>query len=235
MNWRDINSRWLEPARQAWREGKPDLAARLLEDGLRATGNDGYLALSYASMLEHQGHRDHAKRMYELALARLPLPRYKQQAREGLERLRTSLAPPPLSHDEMSSLSPTPPTELRREGWLFWKQVLIGVLATVIGGLVLAVITCPGARSGSQFATVSKKAEAAKATMLLNIDQGERLFQELLQDYPGDGMVYFRRAEAYEAHGELRLAAEDYRRALALFPKEEWKAQARAGLRRVNQ
>jgi len=69
--------------------------------------------------------------------------------------------------------------------------------------------------------------------MLVDVEQGLTLFDGLLRQYPSDGMVYFKRAEAHEALGVLHLAAEDYRRALALFPKEQWKAKAREGLARV--
>lgn len=57
---------------------------------------------------------------------------------------------------------------------------------------------------------------------------GEREnFDLLLKQNPRDGMIYFKRGEAYEAIGENALAAADFQRAMAMFPKREWKARAR--------
>lgn len=46
-------------------------------------------------------------------------------------------------------------------------------------------------------------------------------------------MVHFKRGEAYEAIGDRKCAADDYRRALALFPMAEWKKRAEEALKRV--
>jgi len=58
-------------------------------------------------------------------------------------------------------------------------------------------------------------------------------FAALLAQNPSDGMVYFKRGEAYEALGELALAQNDFQRALAMFPMAEWKARAKEAIDRV--
>ena len=46
-------------------------------------------------------------------------------------------------------------------------------------------------------------------------------------------MIYFKRGEAYEALGEQNLAKADFQRAMALFPRPEWKARAKEAVERV--
>ena len=80
---------------------------------------------------------------------------------------------------------------------------------------------------------IMDEAEQAKRQMLVDREKGEVLFDSLIQRVNSDGMVYFKRAEAYEALGELELALEDYRRAYAFFPMLRWKRIAKEGLYRV--
>jgi len=63
---------------------------------------------------------------------------------------------------------------------------------------------------------------------------GEREFEGLLEQHPRDGMVYFKRGEAYEAIGEMDLAAADFQHAVAMFPKPEWKGRAKEALNRIS-
>jgi hypothetical protein len=79
-----------------------------------------------------------------------------------------------------------------------------------------------------------RDAEAAKAAMLKDPAVGERLFGALLDAYPHDGMVHFKRAEACESLGRLVDAADGYRTAESLLPYRGRRAQARAGFNRVN-
>ncbi len=76
-------------------------------------------------------------------------------------------------------------------------------------------------------------ADAAKMEMIANRVQGEKAFESLLKQYPNDGMVYFKRGEAYERLRERALAAADFQRAAALFPMDAWKKRAKEGLERV--
>ena len=76
-------------------------------------------------------------------------------------------------------------------------------------------------------------AESAKAVLIQNPALGEQLFLEILQDHPNDGIVYMKRAEAWEAVGDYTAASADFTRAEALVPFPGRKAQARAGLLRT--
>ena len=85
----------------------------------------------------------------------------------------------------------------------------------------------------SDWRELMAEADDAKRRMLSDRAAGEREFRHLLAAHPNDGMVYFKRGEAYEALGARDLAAADYRRAEELFPLEDWKARARQALARV--
>jgi tetratricopeptide (TPR) repeat protein len=85
----------------------------------------------------------------------------------------------------------------------------------------------------SGFRAISRRSAEAKNALLANRIGGERLFAQLVREHPEDGMVYFQRAQAYEALREPRRAARDFRRAAALFPAEDWRQKAREGLSRV--
>jgi tetratricopeptide (TPR) repeat protein len=80
---------------------------------------------------------------------------------------------------------------------------------------------------------IMDQAEQAKRQMLIDREKGEAMFADLILQVNSDGMVYFKRAEAYEALGQLDLALEDYRRAMSLFPMQRWKRIAKEGLYRV--
>jgi len=82
---------------------------------------------------------------------------------------------------------------------------------------------------------IMEAANSAKFTMISDRTAGEKQFEDLLQMNPRDGMIYFKRGEAYEAIGDTKLAAADFRKAMALFPKTEWKARAKEALNRVQE
>jgi len=79
------------------------------------------------------------------------------------------------------------------------------------------------------------QAEAARIRMIENQADGERLFQMLLSKYPRDGMVYFKRGEAYAFLCEKEKATDDFEKAIALFPMEAWKARAKAALEKFKE
>jgi len=87
----------------------------------------------------------------------------------------------------------------------------------------------------STWRTVMEAADSAKITMVSDRAAGEKQFESLLEQYPRDGMIYFKRGEAYEAIGEAKLAAADFQRAIAMFPKPDWKARAKEALDRVKE
>lgn len=80
---------------------------------------------------------------------------------------------------------------------------------------------------------IMAKAEEAKSIMIRNLEEGEIEFESLLAKYPTDGMVYLKRGEAYEYHGEIQKAKSDYQQAYKLFPMPEWQNRASEGISRV--
>jgi len=78
--------------------------------------------------------------------------------------------------------------------------------------------------------TVMKAAESAKRQLMADRLRGELEFERLLNQHPGDAMIWFKRGEAYESIGCNELAAPDYQRAVNLFPMPKWKAIAREAL-----
>ena len=85
----------------------------------------------------------------------------------------------------------------------------------------------------SNFRLIMEEANSAKVVMVSNIIEGEKLFDKLLSQHPNDGMIYFKRGEAYEALGNNDMAAKDYQIAIALFPMPEWKSRGKAAYERV--
>lgn len=81
--------------------------------------------------------------------------------------------------------------------------------------------------------SVTKKAEKAKRAFCQDRIAGERLFAELLDLHPKDGMVYLKRAEALEYSGDTASAARDFELAEKYFPIDKWRAKARMGLERI--
>jgi len=79
------------------------------------------------------------------------------------------------------------------------------------------------------------KAEEAKRLLLEDRERGEHVFDELLKDYPYDGMVYFKRAEGWESLQQWVLALSDYGRAATRFPMETWREKARQRVRLIRE
>lgn len=79
----------------------------------------------------------------------------------------------------------------------------------------------------STWKDIMRLAEVAKAEMVKDRATGKRAFDSLLKQYPNDGMVFFKRGEAYKELGAKEYAAEDFRRAMGLFPMPVWKEKAR--------
>lgn len=80
---------------------------------------------------------------------------------------------------------------------------------------------------------ITKAAEAAKKVMISDPRKGKQVFDIMLQKFGEDGMIYFKRGEAYEQLAQLNEAVKDYERAKELFPKPEWQKAAEAALDRV--
>jgi tetratricopeptide (TPR) repeat protein len=86
-DWDDTNSKYVWPALSAWRAGRIEEAEAIFKEGLAATADDGFVALNYGECLEGAGRLEEAKGRYALALRKLPMERYRQQAREALDRI----------------------------------------------------------------------------------------------------------------------------------------------------
>lgn len=85
----------------------------------------------------------------------------------------------------------------------------------------------------ADWSSVMRAAEMAKAALRADRTRGEELFAKLMAAHPNDGMVYLKRAEAYERFGDRAAAAPDFARAEELLPFPGRKAEARAGLHRT--
>lgn len=83
------------------------------------------------------------------------------------------------------------------------------------------------------FRDIMNMAQTAKIDLINDREQGEQEFSELLKKYPHDGMIFFKRGEAYEKIGLMKLACDDFTRAETYFPMETWKETARNAKRRV--
>lgn len=105
--------------------------------------------------------------------------------------------------------------------------------ATELAGVSLEVVLLAQEEPMSDWRNVMAKAEQAKRLLTVDRRAGDEAFAAMLKEFPGDGMVYLKRGEAYEAVGETSLAASDYERAAGLFPMEKWKAIARDALARA--
>jgi tetratricopeptide (TPR) repeat protein len=114
MDWKTVNSKYVKPALAAWRAGRRQQAEEIFRNGLEETGNDGFVALNYAQCLEEGDRYAEAADLYKLALDRLPLPKYQDQARQGLRRVTEK----PQVTIPSPRTSPTPPARGRRIGLL---------------------------------------------------------------------------------------------------------------------
>jgi len=88
MDWKSINTSFVHPARELYGQGRKKEAFALLDEGLKTQNQDGYIALTLAELLENEGMDEEAKRYYNIAVQKLPMQKWKNQAREGLERLK---------------------------------------------------------------------------------------------------------------------------------------------------
>lgn len=59
------------------------------------------------------------------------------------------------------------------------------------------------------------------------------VFENLLKEFPNDGMVYYNLGAAYEERKEYDKALEAYQKAQSLFPMFKWRQKAHVGVTRV--
>lgn len=91
-----------------------------------------------------------------------------------------------------------------------------------------------GGEDMNSWRELMRAADKAKLAMISDLDAGKQEFSALLAQNPNDGMIYFKRGEAYEALGKRDPAKAAFQRAMALFPMAKWKAQAKEAIDRVS-
>lgn len=77
-----------------------------------------------------------------------------------------------------------------------------------------------------------KKSLNANSEMFFNEKTGLKSFEELLNKYKNDGMIYYAKAEAFELKGKTNEAIENYKNAKNAFPVEHWKLIAEKSIER---
>ncbi len=77
------------------------------------------------------------------------------------------------------------------------------------------------------------EAEGARDVMIVDCLRGEQLFQILLDRYPADPVLLFKRGEAYRAMGRRKLAHADFTKAAELFPPGSWRERAKIAAMRT--
>ncbi len=80
---------------------------------------------------------------------------------------------------------------------------------------------------------IMEESDLAKRHMIVDESKGREIFEKLINREGPDGMIYFKRAEAFEALGQYQNALDDFRKARALFFMEKWKKAAGEGISRV--
>jgi hypothetical protein len=84
-----------------------------------------------------------------------------------------------------------------------------------------------GEHGRARWRDIVLQADHAKRTLSVDRTEGEKEFEQLLEQYPQDGMVYLRRGEARLEVGDVRGANSDLLRAEELLPRPKWKQRAR--------
>ena len=86
MQWQKINQQYVNPALNYINEGNLEEAERWLMHGFFQT-QDGWIAYHLGDIFQRQNKLDNARKYFQIAENNLPLPRYKQLARQSLTDL----------------------------------------------------------------------------------------------------------------------------------------------------
>lgn len=78
-----------------------------------------------------------------------------------------------------------------------------------------------------------KQSIEANSLLLINKEEGEKKFRNILHSHPEDGMVYYERAEGFEFLCLYEKAIKDYRVSMQFLDVEHWKNLAADGITRV--
>ncbi len=76
---------------------------------------------------------------------------------------------------------------------------------------------------------IMAKAVSAKKTLTDDRFLGEAAFDELIREFPQNGMVRFQQGQGYEARGDAPHARDSYAMAENLFEVVEWRRRATTG------
>lgn len=90
-DWRDINNKYIYPAKNAMEDGEIEKANGILERAITEYPNDGYVALTFGNLLLKQGRYTEALEMFEKAERNFPLDNFKEKAREGIRKARLGI------------------------------------------------------------------------------------------------------------------------------------------------
>lgn len=85
----------------------------------------------------------------------------------------------------------------------------------------------------SEWRDIWKKSLFANSKLYFSEKLGQEQFENLLNEYGEDGMIYYAKAEAFELKGNKEKALENYEKAKKLFPVDHWKAVAEKSYSRV--
>lgn len=89
--WNFFNERYVKPAGKARDNGRFEEAEEILLQGYKETRGDPWIAYNLGELYEMMGQFEKAKNWVEMAVVGLPLPRYKEKAKEKLRKIEEQI------------------------------------------------------------------------------------------------------------------------------------------------
>ena len=89
--WNFFNERYVKPAGKARDNGRFEEAEEILLHGYEETRGDPWIAYNLGELYERMGQLEKAKNWVERAVIGLPLPRYKEKAKEKLQKIEEQI------------------------------------------------------------------------------------------------------------------------------------------------
>jgi len=99
----------------------------------------------------------------------------------------------------------------------------------------LSAMKGPSEQKMREWNQIMELAECVRETYKQNREQSEKDFEDLLELYPDDGMIYFQRALAYARYGKYKEARRDFEKAKELFPLDRWKWEVQKSIEELEQ